>query len=697
MNSIKRMKKTMISLLLIFTMVVSTVFSFGTIAVAKTTETLTPTADADVDSMYWWNYWYDGWFAEGETPDGEAVYGLMSWLESGNLASYEVEPTEENEWICNKIPEADFEALVAKHFVCSDALIESLRSCNGYKTFDDGGYYVYYIGGWGGEMPEHLYQGYVSHGDGLFTLYGWQAKSYNDSYEAYVPDDDDVEGVDYVVDQSTTIAGDGGTTTNYTAMQLLGTVVTKIQIVDEDVVFLSQEIKGIDAMPDADDMVTEESIRSYVDIDFDYDAFNTSIQGVTAVQLTSGDTYTAVKSQVKSLGEAFVVYDTYAKDWEDNSISPQKAVTFTFDVPETFDSFSEVYRVADDGNLSKVSATVNKTAKQVTVKTDTLGTFVIVDNIALSTCTATLSYTKTTYNGNAKKPTPTVKTSAGKTLVKGTDYTVTYSNNKSAGTAKVTIKGIGKCTGTINKTFTISKASIKGKTIALSKSSYTYSGTAKKPTVKISGLTKGTDFTVSYSNNVNAGTAKVTIKGKGNYTGTVTKTYKIIPKNITSIGMQISTYNCTYDGTAKKPTVTVTGLTKGVDYKVTYSNNIKPGDAKVKITGIGNYQSYRTFPFSINVKYTSLKKVTAGSKKFTATWTKLDSKYITGYQIMYDTNKNMNNAKKTKLIGRKTTSKTISGLKASKTYYVKIRTYKVIDGKKYYSVWSDAEKVKTKK
>lgn len=48
----------MISLLLIFTLVVSTVFSFGTIAVAKTTETLTPTADADVDSMYWWNYWY---------------------------------------------------------------------------------------------------------------------------------------------------------------------------------------------------------------------------------------------------------------------------------------------------------------------------------------------------------------------------------------------------------------------------------------------------------------------------------------------------------------------------------------------------------------------------------------------------------------------------------------------------------------
>lgn len=89
-------------------------------------------------------------------------------------------------------------------------------------------------------------------------------------------------------------------------------------------------------------------------------------------------------------------------------------------------------------------------------------------------------------------------------------------------------------TGT-NTTYTISrKAYLQAMSVSLAKTSYTYTGKALKPAVTVKNgsakLVNGTDYTVSYSNNKNVGTAKVTIKGKGSYEGTVTKTFKINPK-----------------------------------------------------------------------------------------------------------------------------------------------------------------------
>ena len=121
----------------------------------------------------------------------------------------------------------------------------------------------------------------------------------------------------------------------------------------------------------------------------------------------------------------------------------------------------------------------------------------------------------------------------GKTLVKGTDYKVTYKNNTNAGTATVTIKGQGNYTGTVKESF-----KIKAVVISSAKLSYTskvYTGNELKPTAtvkaKVNGKTKtlkaGTDYSISYKNNKNVGTATVTIKGKGNYSGTQTPTFQI--------------------------------------------------------------------------------------------------------------------------------------------------------------------------
>ncbi|MDO4498479.1 MAG: hypothetical protein Q4B51_02485 [Coriobacteriaceae bacterium] len=121
-------------------------------------------------------------------------------------------------------------------------------------------------------------------------------------------------------------------------------------------------------------------------------------------------------------------------------------------------------------------------------------------------------------------------------LVLGKDYTVTYSNYTNAGTATATITGIGNFSGTVKKTYTIKQASLSQYGSAtLSYTSCIYNGNYRKPvpTVKWGNklLNEGKDYTVSYSNNKWTGTASVTIKGTGNYRGTITKTFRVFSAN----------------------------------------------------------------------------------------------------------------------------------------------------------------------
>ena len=168
-----------------------------------------------------------------------------------------------------------------------------------------------------------------------------------------------------------------------------------------------------------------------------------------------------------------------------------------------------------------------------TLTSNTVSLTVVNNSKPISDTTVTLSQTSYTYDGTAKKPTVTVKDGT-KTLTSGTDYTVSYSNNTNVGTATVTVTGAGNYSGTTSKTFTISAKSISGTTVTLNPTSFIYDGTAKKPTVTVKDGTKtlasGTDYTVSYSNNTNVGTAKATVTGKGNYNGAKSVTFEIKPK-----------------------------------------------------------------------------------------------------------------------------------------------------------------------
>ncbi len=245
------------------------------------------------------------------------------------------------------------------------------------------------------------------------------------------------------------------------------------------------------------------------------------------------------------------------------------------------------------------------------------------------------------------------------------------------------------------------KVDIDTLNVNLSATSYTYNGKAQVPTVSVEGYTEDTDYTVEYSNksSQNVGTYTVTIKGTGILKGSVEKEYTIKAKALASSNVTLSKTSYTYNGKVQTPGVTVKSvgtLKKDTDYTVSYTSGRKNvGVYTVTVKGKGNYSGTVAKTYTINPKGTSLSKVTASSKAFTATWTAQKTQ-TTGYQIQYSTSKTFSGAKSVTIKSTKTTKTTVKKLSAKKTYYVRVRTYKTVSGKTYYSSWSASKKVKTK-
>ncbi|MBQ0079503.1 MAG: fibronectin type III domain-containing protein, partial [Eubacterium sp.] len=153
---------------------------------------------------------------------------------------------------------------------------------------------------------------------------------------------------------------------------------------------------------------------------------------------------------------------------------------------------------------------------------------------------------------------------------------------------------------------------------------------------------------------------------------------------------------------AKSPAVTVkndegTTLVKGTDYTVAYKNNKTVGKGSVVISGKGDYTFTKTLTFKINPKATKLKKVKrAGKGKMKVTWKKqtVSKTPFTGYQVRYSKKSSMADAKYKTVSKKAVTSKKIKTGKGK--FYVQVRTYKVVDGERYYSSWSAKKSVKVK-
>ena len=283
-----------------------------------------------------------------------------------------------------------------------------------------------------------------------------------------------------------------------------------------------------------------------------------------------------------------------------------------------------------------------------------------------------------TYTGSLIAPNITVSCNDVE-LVKNTDYTVSYSNNKNVGTATISITGIGDYTGTITKNFNIVARDISDTTIgSIPNQTYTGNSISALPVITYNGatLTKGTDYTLTYSNNVNVGTGTVTITGKGNFKGTTSKTFSISARAMSDTSVaNVSSQTYTGNGISPLPTITYNNKTlkKDTDYTLSYSNNINAGTATITITGKGNFTGTTSKTFSISARAMSDTSVANISSQTytgnvisplpTITYNNKTLKKDTDYTLSYSDNINVGTATIT-IIGKGnfagTTSKTFS-------------------------------------
>ena len=213
-----------------------------------------------------------------------------------------------------------------------------------------------------------------------------------------------------------------------------------------------------------------------------------------------------------------------------------------------------------------------------------------------------------------------------------------------------------------------------------------------------------TTFDVIVHNQEEKVTKKATTSQDGQikwYCDVCNKTFRsYVIDRIKKVSLTKTTF--VYNGKVQKPNVKVYDsvgyeLDKNIDFKLTYSKGCKNvGTYSVKITFIGKfYQGSITKTFKIIPKGTSLSKVTPAKKAFAAKWSRHGA--ITGYQIQYATNAKFSKAGIKTVKGATKYSLKVAKLKGGAKYYVRIRTYSTVGGKNYFSTWSKAKAVKTKK
>ncbi len=232
-------------------------------------------------------------------------------------------------------------------------------------------------------------------------------------------------------------------------------------------------------------------------------------------------------------------------------------------------------------------------------------------------------------------------------------------------------------------------------TVKLAKSTYTYSGTAYTPAVTVTvpdggtgtvTLVEDTDYTVDYTDNINAGTATVTLSGINSYTGTAQKNFTIKPQKLS--GKKI-TFTRTKKGTpGKAPVYTViyngTALTEGTDYTVAAANTAKAGvkAATLTYTGTGNFTGTKSFDVSVFPdKVTGFSTKERKNEYLTISWDSQKKKGVDGYKIYFCDEKG-NNLKGIKTVTG--TSAKVTGLKPGTYYYFVVRAFVEKDNERLY-------------
>lgn len=337
-------------------------------------------------------------------------------------------------------------------------------------------------------------------------------------------------------------------------------------------------------------------------------------------------------------------------------------------------------------------------------------------NLDAASVSVTMKKSNYVYDGKAKEPQITVK-DGNETLTQDIDYTVTYLDNVQAGTtAAVRIDGTGDYVGSKTTYFTIEKAN---QTINVN-TNITKKGTDKK--FKLGAQLTAGDGALSYESD-NTSVAQVDRYGNVTICGGGVANITVTAKE--TVNYKPATVKVKLTVQKNKPTLAIakTKFTKAYgdkafwieaesedDVDITFSSNNKKvvtvnGEGKVSIKGCGTasitvatvadsqYDSVKkTIKITVKPKKSTITSLTSKKKAQMVLKWKKDSK-ASGYEIVYSYN---GKSKKVDVKKNRTTSATIKKLKSKKTYSVKIRAYKKIDGKKIYGDYSKVKKIKVK-
>lgn len=448
------------------------------------------------------------------------------------------------------------------------------------------------------------------------------------------------------------------------------------------------------------------SINGLSNSDFVITASNNIRPGVATLMITGINNYTGtiyknytIKADLSTYGTVSTIAD---QSYTGYQITPYVTVTCGGNLLTVGNDYTVTY--ANNTNVGR--ATVIATAAANSYYVGTANGYFNISNTAtgMEITGYAASYT---YTGNAITP-DLVVTMNGRTLNRGTDYTVTYSNNTNVGTATMTVTGIGSFSGTKTINYVIEAKNIEN-CITTAVNNYQYTGNTYTPSITLTDsstgktLAAGTDYTITYSNNTNPGTASITVTALSkNYTGSKVISFKITSAAVSGLrvsqirnnsmklswsdqdyadGYQICNANNRVIGTTSNNSYTVKRLTSCTTYRCKVRSYVENADGSVSY---GNFSTAVAAQTMLNTPTLKARSTTRGN--VTLTWSKVAK--ASGYEIYYSTEKN-GIYTKLKTVSKSSARRYVdSGLASGEKYYYTIRAYRTVNGVKTYSSYN---------
>ncbi len=409
--------------------------------------------------------------------------------------------------------------------------------------------------------------------------------------------------------------------------------------------------------------------------------------------------YYTIKADLSQYGK---VNDIEDQTYTGAQVKPNVTVTCGGNLLTQGSDYTLTY--ANNTNVGKASVIATATADTYYLGSVT-GSFNISNTATGMEITGYAS--SYTYTGYAITP-DVIVTMNGRVLTRGTDYTVTYSNNTNVGTASMTVTGIGSFSGSKTIQYVIEKKNIEN-CITTAVSDYSYTGSSYTPAVTLTDattgktLTAGTDYTITYSNNTNPGTASITVTALGkNYSGSKVISFKITSAAVSGLratkiknnqlrlswsdqeyadGYQICNGRNRVIATTTDNSYTVKNLTSCTTYRYKVRSYVENADGT---ESYGSFSTPVTAKTMLNTPTLTAKSLSRGS--VTLTWTRVAK--ATGYEIYYSTAKN-GIYTKLKTVSKSSARKYVdSGLASGEKYYYTIRAYRTVNGVKTYSSYN---------